>query len=141
MEKIEVIITDKLGKKMHKFGWHALGLKRLNQSSLTKIEKNRFKKVMNNILKEIKDHFKKEEAYPLDAHYYMFDIINEYFGMNIDDLILEEICKKINLTYFYKNNKVFFKNEKEKVFYNPDKNKIYIATQGKSLGDVQLGDL
>lgn len=143
MAKIKIKLKDKKTNKIvTELDWPVSPMKVINNSShLTKVQKKHLKDLINNAVTELKKHFSKEGAYKLDSNFYLHDVINKFFGFNIDDLFITQVCHRVNVEYVYQGSSVY-RNYTKKVFYNPTKNKLYIDTRARDVNvDLQLGDL
>lgn len=142
MASVRFHLKDKkTGKKLGDFKWPVTPMTRIDESGLTKKQKVRLKKLVNDQIKIVKDHFK-DGAWDLDAKSLLHDIVDDFFGFNLTDLFLTNVCHKAGVSYEVKLKGSVYTNETKKVFYNPVKNKLYIDTKARDVdNDVQLGDL
>lgn len=116
-------------------------IKEIDKSVLTKKQKQLFKKIIKNHILSLKKHFK-DESWDINSDSITHDILYDFFGFHLSDILIHEICGKCNVSWGLKDNTFVFKNKKQKVFYSPLKNKLYVNTCMDNVNyDIQLGNL
>ena len=142
MDKVNMVLFDKKGKKKLEFSWPVMSLTKIKESKLTSEQKKLVKKTVIDQIELAKTHFGNDGAWNLDMRFLYDEVVEKLLGFSLSDLLITQVCAKADVTYGYIGNKSLFVNLKDKAFYNPIKNKIYVDTiMRNSDTDIQLGDL